>query len=54
MQLLPDKAPEVTYELETYFAIVSVDADNLTLYSSVACDRRLIYAVRRPISCHTD
>jgi hypothetical protein len=50
MLLLPDEAPEVTYELETYFAISSVDADNLTLYSSVACDRSLIYAVRRPIT----
>jgi len=31
MQLLPDEAPEVTYEPETYFSISSVDADNLTL-----------------------
>ena len=53
MQLLPDEAPEVTYELETYFSISSVDADNLTLYSSVASDRSLIHAVRRPIACHT-
>jgi len=29
MQLLPDEAPEVTYEPETYFSISSVDADNL-------------------------
>ena len=53
MQLLPDEAPEVTYELETYFSISSVDADNLTLYSSVASDRSLIHTVRGPIACHT-
>ncbi len=50
MYLLPDEATEVNYERETYFAISSDGADNLTLYSSVAYNRSLIYAVRRPIA----
>ena len=30
-------------------AILTLQSDQITLYSSVACDRSLIYAVWRPI-----